>query len=448
MFQAVGSLIHDREGAFAAPLPNGLVLIPGGEHCATVTIPTGNGCSSSFTGFECTTLNTAELYNESTGMFTLAGSGSSNAMTTTRGGPAAVVIKGSGTSLDGQVLIVGGTAGSSFVADQAAQPPAGCGPSGQTAVNTAELYNPATDTFTALANTVPVPSTCGSGKTSQCGITDPVALPLQNGNVLIAGGDLTGFLGTSTNLAFVFNPSTETFTPTTAMNVARELPASTVLPDGRVLAAGGVTAASAGCPSGDVAVTTNNTAEVYDPTHATWTMTGNTMSTKRIGIAALPFISGPLAGLDIIAGGADPETASFPACKALTALTEATTASADLFDETAMGGLGAFTPTGAMNLARDAQGSIPLGSGSNEGFVIVAGGSCTNNETLGLSSWIVGTTSAGTSCKTTGQAANAGLNDYGELYNPMTQTWTVLTGTGSGPAVTPPANAAAFNILP
>ncbi len=450
-FQAVGNLVHDREATSAIPLPNGKVLIPGGSHCAAMTYSKTQSAAcgtATFTGFQCDALSTAELYDETTGMFTAAGlGGGGSGMTTARSGPSGTVIEGSGTALDGQVLIAGGSSGSTFVA--LSTPPAGCGPSGQAAVNTAEIYNPATDTFTALPHNIPLPSTCGSGGTSQCGILDDGATLLGNGEVLIAGGDLIAFLDVSTKQAVLFNPSTEMFTATGSMSVAREIPATSILPDGRVLEAGGLLAESGPClgTANPVAVSANNTAEVYNPMTGTWTATSNNLSQKKVGIAALPFVSGPLAGMQIIAGGVDPETPSFPACKALTSLTQLTESSADLFDETAAGGTGAFTPTGPLTLPRDGQASIPLGSGTNAGKIIVAGGSCTNNETLGLSAWVIGTSGAGTGCKTTGLPANAGLNDYAELYDPATGTWTVLTGTGSGPAVTP-TNASAFNVLP
>ena len=104
-------------------------------------------------GSNATRCNTAELYNESTKAFTFAGSGSGGNMTIARSGPSATLISGSGTALDGQVLIVGGSTGSSFLS--LSPPPAGSGaPTQQVALNTAELYNPATDAFTAT-NSIP-----------------------------------------------------------------------------------------------------------------------------------------------------------------------------------------------------------------------------------------------------------------------------------------------------
>ena len=75
----------------------------GGEHCFPNTYGT-------VSGFQCNALQTAELYDESTKTFT----GTSNLMTVARTGPTATLIEGSGTALDGKVLIVGGASGSSF----------------------------------------------------------------------------------------------------------------------------------------------------------------------------------------------------------------------------------------------------------------------------------------------------------------------------------------------
>ena len=101
-FTLLTGLNTPRESAVPVVLPNGLTLIVGGETCA----PSSYSATS---GFLCTALNTAELYNESTGLFTFAGSGSGGTMTTPRMGPTATLISGSGTGLDGQVLIVGGS---------------------------------------------------------------------------------------------------------------------------------------------------------------------------------------------------------------------------------------------------------------------------------------------------------------------------------------------------
>jgi Kelch motif len=152
-FEAVHPLNTPRESAAAVVLPNGLTLIVGGENCQ----------SSEFSGatsgaFLCTALQTAELFNENTNTFSYAGSGSGGLMTIARSGPTATLIEGSGTSLDGQVLIVGGSTGLSFLSATTQ-----VGAPLQTALNTAELYNPATDAFTPISATLPG---CPAGETA------------------------------------------------------------------------------------------------------------------------------------------------------------------------------------------------------------------------------------------------------------------------------------------
>ncbi len=77
-FTTVGNLTTAREGTATVVLPNGKTLIVGGQHCFTTTIPAGGACTSTFTGFQCDALNTAELYTEtgaSTGTFARMRSG-------------------------------------------------------------------------------------------------------------------------------------------------------------------------------------------------------------------------------------------------------------------------------------------------------------------------------------------------------------------------------------
>jgi hypothetical protein len=239
-FQLVSSLNTARESAASVALPNGLTLIVGGETCAPSTFA---GAS----GFLCKALNTAELYTESPtgGTFTYAGSGSGYVMTTSRSGPTATLIEGSGTSLDGQVLILGGSAGSSFLATTT---PTG-NPS-QTALNTAELYDPATDTFTALSSPIPAcpagessatTPACTSGlasvcslpatlnpisSTSESGTTVTVTMPIANppgltigAGVIIAGvscPSCTGSTGYNGSFVVTATPSSNTFTYTSS----------------------------------------------------------------------------------------------------------------------------------------------------------------------------------------------------------------------------------------
>jgi hypothetical protein len=543
-FLAVGSLNTARESAAAIALPNGLTLIAGGEHCAAKTIGTT-------AGFQCDALQTAELYNETTKAFTVAGTGSSSLMTVARSGPSATLIEGSGTGVDGQILIVGGSSGSSFLS-AASSPPAGA-PPGQTALNTAELYNPATDAFTATTNAIPgcpagtFPPACTTGLASICGgptsaissasestntvtitmstanptgltvgdgvtingvtptgyngsftvvsiptsttftYTDPTAalaagsggtaasdtfecgmvdqgaalIPNDNGKVLVAGGDILQFLGASSNVAFIFDPATQTFTRTGSMTNARELfplvALDTPVPAvgnpllGDVVAFGGIQATSQLClstPSKPVLATTLNSAEVYDPALGTWSATANNMGVKRTTLATL-IKAGSLTGEIILPGGVDVEAGTEPStCAAILALKQGATAETDLYDP-ATGTGGTFTATGSLNQAREGQAQGVIGAGTDATDILAAGGACTI-ASPSLQSIVIGSGVTNTSkCANTNgtgagcAATNSANADYSELFNQGSGSWSC------GPTfASAPSNAAATAVLP
>jgi hypothetical protein len=130
---------------------------------------------------------------------------------------------------NGQVLIVGGYNGSSYLAS-------------------AELYDPASGTWTAT----------GSLNTARRYHT---ATLLPNGQVLVAGGASgSGWLAS----AEVYDPANGTWTATNSLNTARGSHTATLLPDGTVLVVGGWNASSGNLAS----------AELYDPASGTWTTTG------------------------------------------------------------------------------------------------------------------------------------------------------------------------------
>ncbi len=193
-FTSTGSLNTPREQNTATLLNNGMVLVAGG---------------SGSSGY----LANAELYNPATGTFTYTGS-----LNTARVWHTATLLN------NGLVLMAGGYgAVGAYI-----------GPSAS-----AELYNPATGTFSY---------TTGSLTTARYSHT---ATLLNNGLVLMAGGwGPSGILAS----AELYNPATGTFTSTGNLNTARELHTATLLNNGPVLIAGGY--GSSGALAG---------AELYEP---------------------------------------------------------------------------------------------------------------------------------------------------------------------------------------
>lgn len=220
---ATGNMTVPRFGHTATLLPNGKVLIAGGM--------TGNGHF----------LASTELYDPSSGQFVSAGK-----MESTRGyGSIATVLP------SGKVLIAGGH-GDSF-----------CNRS-------AELYDADKNTF-ALMGSMTVPR-CSA-----------IAVLLQNGLVLIAGGDEDPGDREPTASAELYNPSTGRFTVTGDMHTRRDYFTAVLLHDGRVLVAGG---SSAGQHPN---TTVEASAEVYDPHTGRFSRAGD-MTTPRdkLGAAILP----------------------------------------------------------------------------------------------------------------------------------------------------------------
>jgi hypothetical protein len=87
------------------------------------------------------------------------------------------------------------------------------------------------------------------------------ATVLRDGRVLIVGGNTA--LDTDTAIAEIFDPASNTFSPTGSLNTPRHGHSATLLPDGRVLVIAGYNR-----PNGWL-----SDAEIYDPATSQWSVT-------------------------------------------------------------------------------------------------------------------------------------------------------------------------------
>jgi hypothetical protein len=226
-FAATGSMATPRADQSATLLPNGRVLIAGGQ-------TDNNNVFSA--------LATAELYDPTTGTFRPTAS-----MGVARFNHTATLLT------NGAVLIAGG-GGPTGVGSGSS---VGRAPS----LASAELYDPAAGTFTA------------TGSMTVARYWHSATL-LPNGSVLIAGG---GNGAAPLASAELYDPASATFAATASMATARYLQTETRLADGRVLIAGGYADGVGSLAS----------AELYDPTAAMFSPAGSMRDTRFEDTATL-----------------------------------------------------------------------------------------------------------------------------------------------------------------
>jgi N-acetylneuraminic acid mutarotase len=171
---------------------------------------------------------------------------------------------------------------------------------------------------------------------------------LPNGKVLVAGGIPDNTEQVQLASAELYDPGTGKWTATGAMLTPRSKHTATLLANGKVLVAGGFcdSRTTKGCPADEDLNGGVANAEVYDPATGRWSATGE-MSTERYGHTATLLANG-----NVLVAGAD--------------LRAGILALADLYDPAT----GRWTPTASMSTARTQQFAVKLADGK----VLVAGG--------------------------------------------------------------------------
>jgi Galactose oxidase, central domain/Kelch motif len=317
---ASAELFEPKTGTFS---PTGSMTVPRNQHTATLLADGRVLISGGYGSGEV--LASAELYEPKTGTFSPTGS-----MTVPREGHTATLLA------DGRVLIAGGDDGSNalntaeifdpktftfsptgpmttprteatatLLSDGRVLIVGGSGPRTSSPNQTsAELYDPKTGTFSATGSmrtaraghydpTTGTFSATGSMRTARAGHT---ATLLPDGRVLVAGG--SGTDGQGLTSAELYDPQTGTFSVTGSMTAGRFQQTATLLPGGRVLVAGGFIDGGMAAGGTNTAASSLASAELYDPTTGTFSATGS-MGTPRAGHTATLLPDGRV----LVAGG-------------------------------------------------------------------------------------------------------------------------------------------------
>jgi Transmembrane protein 131-like N-terminal/Galactose oxidase, central domain len=320
-------------------------LIPSGTDAGQVLIAGGDQGSTGGSP-------TAELFNPSAGTFSCVDGLSSTtfqcnpSMTSARFGHTATLLT-SGTE-SGEILITGGS--NNFFT-----------PSG--VLNTAELFNPASNTFSCVGGVSSSPPLCNqslnTGRYGHYGLvltTGPNA-----GHVLIAGGSDQN--GAPIASAELYDPTAGTFSCiggstagacNSVMSAGRAGASATMLNDGRILFAGGISGAAA------TGYTSIGSAEIYDPVQNKFTATGN-LITARAGHSAVLLNNGDVMMIGGASGSVGGGTTTAQLQLAFDSeVNGATLNSTEIFDPTT----GTFAPGGALAETRALTTAIVVQQGT------------------------------------------------------------------------------------
>ncbi|HZQ23209.1 MAG TPA: kelch repeat-containing protein [Terriglobales bacterium] len=313
-WSSTGSMRSARGSHAAVLLPSGYVLVAGGSNN---NVP----------------LASSELYSSASGAWSSTGN-----LNVARSSARAVLLA------NGKVLAMGGCINSDCLGSTTAS---------------AEIYNPSNGTWTTTGSMLR-------------GRAEFVAVLLSSGNVLVAGGctsyGVNGCLAVTT-ASELYNPSTGKWSPTGSLRAARMAMTATVLTNGKVLVAGGQTAASDALGS----------SELYNFATGAFSLTGR-LITPRSGHTASLLQN----GLVLMAGGENVNGISIQ--------------KAELYNSST----GTYSATGNMPSNRQEHAAVLLSTGS----VLVAGGTnVTSNGTTVLATCVT--------------------------YNPTTGTWTSASSMNS-----------------
>jgi PKD repeat protein len=336
-----GSMSVVRADHAAAMLPDGRVLVAGGD--------SNGGLSTA----------TAELYDAATGTFAPASS-----FLDARSAP------GVATLADGRILAVGGVRRTS---------------SGGLLLRSAEIYDPSSASWSLTAGSL----------TGNTVTTYPTTVTLLDGKVLVIDG---------TN-SQVFDPATGLFSQAIGLTTRRSRATASLLPDGRVLLAGGQ-------DSANVVLTS---ADIWNPATDMWTPT-SAMATARTSASATRLADGRI----LVVGGIN---------------STGKQGSAELFDPATQ----TFSATGALSIPRSGHVAVALADGG-----VLVGGGYTNvsvTSTLERYDPVSGTWSSAGSLATSRSRffTSTLLNNGNVLFTggPGLATAELYTG-GTGPANLPP----------